>query len=41
MKLEPYVELHPMAEAPRLLQAVADHETKGRVILVPETEAEK
>ncbi len=35
IQLGPYVEMHPMEDTPRLLQAVADHEMKGRVILVP------
>jgi 6-hydroxycyclohex-1-ene-1-carbonyl-CoA dehydrogenase len=34
--LGPYVERHPLDEAPALLEAVARHEIRKRVILVPE-----
>ena len=34
--LEPYVERHPLDEAPAVLEAVARHEIRKRVILVPE-----
>ena len=34
--LGPYVERHPLDEAPALLQAVARHEIRKRVILVPD-----
>jgi 6-hydroxycyclohex-1-ene-1-carbonyl-CoA dehydrogenase len=33
--LEPYVERHPLDEVPALLEAVARHEIRKRVILVP------
>lgn len=33
--LDPYVERHPLDDAPELLQAVARHEISKRVILVP------
>jgi 6-hydroxycyclohex-1-ene-1-carbonyl-CoA dehydrogenase len=33
--IEPYVERHPLDEAPALLEAVARHEIRKRVILVP------
>ena len=33
--LEPYVERHPLDEAPELLEAVARHEISKRVILMP------
>ena len=36
--LEPYVERHPLDEAPTLLEAVARHEIRKRVILVPDHE---
>jgi len=36
--LEPYVERHPLDEAPAVLEAVARHEIRKRVILVPEHE---
>jgi len=36
--LEPYVERHPLDEAPALLEAVARHEIRKRVILVPDHE---
>jgi 6-hydroxycyclohex-1-ene-1-carbonyl-CoA dehydrogenase len=36
--LEPYVERHPLDEAPAVLEAVARHEIRKRVILVPERE---
>jgi 6-hydroxycyclohex-1-ene-1-carbonyl-CoA dehydrogenase len=35
--LEPYVERHPLDEAPALLEAVARHEIRKRVILVPQS----
>jgi len=34
--LKPFIETHSMSEAPRLLQGVADHEFRKRVILVPD-----
>ena len=37
--LEPYVERHPLDEAPRILEAVARHEIGRRVILVPSHKA--
>lgn len=37
--LKPFVESHPMSEAPRLLQGVADHEFRKRVILTPDWNA--
>jgi 6-hydroxycyclohex-1-ene-1-carbonyl-CoA dehydrogenase len=36
--IEPYVERHPLDEAPALLEAVARHEIRRRVILVPDHE---
>jgi 6-hydroxycyclohex-1-ene-1-carbonyl-CoA dehydrogenase len=33
--LEPFVEIHPLSEAPQILEAVAHHSIKRRVILVP------
>jgi 6-hydroxycyclohex-1-ene-1-carbonyl-CoA dehydrogenase len=35
VRLEPYVERHPLDEAPRILEAVARHEIRKRVILTP------
>ena len=37
--IEPYVERHPLDEAPAVLEAVARHEIRKRVILVPDHEA--
>jgi 6-hydroxycyclohex-1-ene-1-carbonyl-CoA dehydrogenase len=37
--LKPFIETHPMSEAPRLLQGVADHEFRKRVILTPDWDA--
>ena len=34
--IEPYVERHPLHEAPALLEAVARHEIRKRVILIPQ-----
>jgi 6-hydroxycyclohex-1-ene-1-carbonyl-CoA dehydrogenase len=39
--LEPYVERHPLDEAPALLEAVARHEIRKRVILVPDYEGSR
>jgi hypothetical protein len=36
--LDPYVERHSLNEAPALLEAVARHEIRKRVILVPDHE---
>ena len=36
--LEPYVERHPLDEAPAVLEAVARHDIRKRVILVPDHE---
>jgi 6-hydroxycyclohex-1-ene-1-carbonyl-CoA dehydrogenase len=38
--LEPYVEMHPLDEAPSVLQAVAEHRLRRRAILVPSKERE-
>jgi 6-hydroxycyclohex-1-ene-1-carbonyl-CoA dehydrogenase len=35
VKLEPYVELHPLSNAAAVFEAVAHHELKRRAILVP------
>ena len=37
--LEPYVEMHPLDQAPKVLQAVADHRLERRAILIPEENA--
>jgi 6-hydroxycyclohex-1-ene-1-carbonyl-CoA dehydrogenase len=37
--LKPFIETHPMSEAPGLLQGVADHEFRKRVILTPDWNA--
>lgn len=39
--LEPFVERHPLEEAPALLEAVARHEIRKRVILVPDHESSR
>jgi 6-hydroxycyclohex-1-ene-1-carbonyl-CoA dehydrogenase len=36
VKLEPFVEFHPLSEAPQVLEAVAHHAIKRRAILVPD-----
>ncbi len=36
VKLEPFVEYHPLSEAPQVLEAVARHAIKRRAILVPD-----
>jgi 6-hydroxycyclohex-1-ene-1-carbonyl-CoA dehydrogenase len=36
VKLEPYVEMHPLDEAPALIEAAARHELRRRPILVPQ-----
>ncbi len=33
--LEPYIERHPLADAPSVLEAVAHHQIRKRVVLVP------
>lgn len=35
VQLEPYIECHPLEEAPKIFEAVARHEVKRRVVLVP------
>jgi len=35
IKLKPYIEHHPLAEAPEVLQQVASHSLKGRPVLNP------
>lgn len=37
--LKPFIEPHPMSRAPQLLQGVADHEFRKRVILTPDWNA--
>ena len=39
--LDPYAERHPLDEAPALLEAVARHEIRRRVILVPDHKGSK
>ena len=39
--LEPFVERHPLDEAPAVLEAVARHEIRKRVILVPDQQASR
>ncbi len=36
VKLEPFIEFHPLQSAPQVLEAVAHHAVKRRAILVPE-----
>ena len=36
VKLEPFIERHPLAEAPAALDAVAQHTLRRRVVLVPD-----
>jgi 6-hydroxycyclohex-1-ene-1-carbonyl-CoA dehydrogenase len=36
VQLAPFIEFHPLAEAPRVLEAVARHAIKRRAILVPD-----
>lgn len=36
--LEPFIERHPLHEAPAIFQAVADHQVRRRVVLVPNSQ---
>jgi D-arabinose 1-dehydrogenase-like Zn-dependent alcohol dehydrogenase len=34
--LKPFIEIHPMSQAPEVLQKVADHQIQKRAVLVPD-----
>jgi len=38
VKLEPFIEFHPLSTAPQVLEAVSHHRVKRRAILVPDEE---